>query len=85
MGSKRIIVAGTGSGAGKTTVTIGLMAAFRKKAWSYKDLSADQIILTQHITQPLPAVPRAIWIAGCLRRMLYVACCPAQVPMRIFL
>lgn len=31
MGSKRIIVAGTGSGAGKTTITIGLMAAFRKK------------------------------------------------------
>ncbi|MMZ47600.1 Cobyrinic acid A,C-diamide synthase [compost metagenome] len=31
MGSKRIIIAGTGSGAGKTTITIGLMAAFRKK------------------------------------------------------
>ncbi|BCJ86098.1 cobyrinate a,c-diamide synthase [Effusibacillus dendaii] len=27
----RLVVAGTGSGAGKTTVTVGLMAAFRKK------------------------------------------------------
>ncbi|BAU26245.1 hydrogenobyrinic acid a,c-diamide synthase (glutamine-hydrolysing) /cobyrinate a,c-diamide synthase [Aneurinibacillus soli] len=31
MGNKRIIIAGTGSGAGKTTVTIGLMAAFQRR------------------------------------------------------
>ncbi|MFT9850254.1 cobyrinate a,c-diamide synthase [Aneurinibacillus sp. REN35] len=31
MSSKRIIIAGTGSGAGKTTVTIGLMAALKQR------------------------------------------------------
>lgn len=31
MGTKRIIIAGTGSGAGKTTVTIGLMAALKRR------------------------------------------------------
>jgi cobyrinic acid a,c-diamide synthase len=31
MGNRRIIIAGTGSGAGKTTVTIGLMAALKRK------------------------------------------------------
>ncbi|WP_100331251.1 cobyrinate a,c-diamide synthase [Bacillus xiapuensis] len=31
MGQRRIMIAGTGSGAGKTTVTIGLMAAFQAK------------------------------------------------------
>lgn len=31
MGKRRILIAGTGSGVGKTTVTIGLMAAMRKK------------------------------------------------------
>lgn len=30
-GSRRIVIAGTGSGAGKTTVTIGLMAALKRK------------------------------------------------------
>ncbi|WP_047150414.1 cobyrinate a,c-diamide synthase [Aneurinibacillus tyrosinisolvens] len=31
MGDRRIIIAGTGSGAGKTTITLGLMAALRQK------------------------------------------------------
>ncbi|GEN34203.1 cobyrinate a,c-diamide synthase [Aneurinibacillus danicus] len=31
MGNKRIIIAGTGSGAGKTTVTLGLMAALKRR------------------------------------------------------
>lgn len=31
MGSRRILIAGTGSGVGKTTITIGLMAALRRK------------------------------------------------------
>lgn len=32
-GSRRIVIAGTGSGAGKTTVTIGLMAALKRKGY----------------------------------------------------
>ncbi|MDF2681292.1 MAG: cobyrinic acid a,c-diamide synthase [Brevibacillus sp.] len=31
--SRRIVIAGTGSGAGKTTVTIGLMAALKRKGY----------------------------------------------------
>ncbi|WP_027417596.1 cobyrinate a,c-diamide synthase [Aneurinibacillus terranovensis] len=33
MGNKRIIIAGTGSGAGKTTITLGLMAALKRKGF----------------------------------------------------
>ncbi len=33
MGNRRLVIAGTGSGVGKTTVTIGIMAALRKKGY----------------------------------------------------
>ncbi|WP_404467970.1 cobyrinate a,c-diamide synthase [Sutcliffiella horikoshii] len=33
MGKRRILIAGTGSGVGKTTITIGLMAAMRNKGF----------------------------------------------------
>ncbi|WP_026677681.1 cobyrinate a,c-diamide synthase [Fictibacillus gelatini] len=33
MTDRRLVIAGTGSGVGKTTLTIGLMAAFRKKGY----------------------------------------------------
>lgn len=33
MGQKRIVIAGTGSGAGKTTITVGLMAALKKQGF----------------------------------------------------
>ncbi|MCE7791601.1 cobyrinate a,c-diamide synthase [Salipaludibacillus sp. CUR1] len=34
MSDRRLVIAGTGSGAGKTTLTIGLMAAFKQKGYT---------------------------------------------------
>ncbi len=46
---RRIVVAGTGSGVGKTTITLGLMSAFKQKDMLFKGLNVGQIILIRRI------------------------------------
>ena len=47
--AKRLVIAGTGSGVGKTTITIGIMAALKSEVSSFKGLNVDRIISTRRI------------------------------------
>lgn len=60
----RLVIAGTGSGSGKTTVTLGLMRAFARRGLKVR---ASNVALTTSIppiTLRSQAVPHAIWTPG---------------------
>lgn len=57
---KRIVVAGTGSGVGKTTITLGLMSAFKQKGYVVQGFKCapDYIDPTYHtaVTEGVRAI-----------------------------
>ena len=66
MSTRRLVIAGTGSGVGKTTFTIGFMAALQQKDIPFKGLNAALITLILLTIQLLQAEFRETWITGCL-------------------
>lgn len=60
----RLVIAGTGSGSGKTTVTLGLMRAFIGGASRSRASNAALTTSIPRITLRSQAVPHAIWTPG---------------------
>lgn len=66
MNLPRILIAGTHSGVGKTTVTLALLAAFRAKGRQVQPFKAGPDLLTLAIISWPVGVNPAILMDGCL-------------------
>ena len=78
MSKRRLVIAGTGSGVGKTTFTIGIMAALQQKGYTVQGFKCGPIILILPTIQLLRVEFQETWIAGCLSIEQCVKLCTSK-------